>query len=63
MGGKEVIYVKLLKALYGTLQAAPLILERTTLLKEWGFVLNPYDECVANKATQRKAVYHTMACG
>jgi hypothetical protein len=54
-GGKEVIYVKLLKALYGTLQAALLFWkELTALLKEWGFVLNPYDECVANKMINGK---------
>ena len=48
--GKPVIYIKLKKALYGTLQAALLFWKDLTgALKEWGFELNPYDECVANK--------------
>ena len=48
--GKPVIYVELLKALYGTLRAACLFWE--TLfgkLQEWGFAINPYASCVANK--------------
>ena len=48
--GKPVIYVELLKALYGTLRAARLFWETLSgKLQEWGFVLNPYDSCVANK--------------
>jgi len=48
--GKPVLYVRLLKAMYGTLKAALLWYEllSETLTKE-GFVLNPYDPCVANK--------------
>jgi len=48
--GKPMLYVQLKKALYGMLQAALLfwkLLSET--LQEWGFVLNPYDKCVANK--------------
>jgi len=48
--GKPMMYVQLKKAMYKTLQAALLfwkLLMET--LKEWGFVLNPYDKCVANK--------------
>jgi len=42
--GKPTIYVKLRKALYGTLQAALLFWrDLSGQLKEWGFVLNPYD--------------------
>jgi hypothetical protein len=42
--------VRLKKALYGTLQAALLFWEDLSEnLKEWGFKLNPYDRCVANK--------------
>jgi len=47
--GKPMLYVQLKKALYGKLQAALLfwkLLSET--LQEWGFVLNPYDKCVAN---------------
>ena len=48
--GKPVIYVELLKALYGTLRAARLFWETLSgKLQEWGFILNPYDSCVANK--------------
>ena len=48
--GKPVIYVELLKALFGTLRAAHLFWETLSgKLQEWGFTLNPYDSCVANK--------------
>jgi len=48
--GKPMMYVQLKKALYGTLQAALLFWKLLTeTLKEWGFVLNPYNKCVANK--------------
>ena len=46
----KVIYVKLLKAMYGTL-TAPILWYKmfaNTLLED-GFTLNPYDACVANK--------------
>jgi hypothetical protein len=48
--GKDVIYVILQKAMYGTLQAALLFWQNlSTQLAEWGFEINPYDFCVANK--------------
>ena len=48
--GKPVIYVELLKALYGTLRAARLFWETLSgKLQEWGCTMNPYDSCVANK--------------
>ena len=48
--GKEVMYVRLAKALYGTMQAALLFWKDLTgYLIEQGFKLNPYNECVANK--------------
>jgi len=48
-GGKKVLYVRLNKALYGTVQAALLwYLMFTSTLKGMGFELNPYDLCVAN---------------
>ena len=47
---KPVLYVELLKALYGTLRAALIFWRKlTSKLVEWGFVINPYDWCVANK--------------
>ena len=54
-GGKTVLYVELRKALYGTLRAALLFWRMlTNKLKEWGFVINPYDWCVANKTVNGK---------
>jgi hypothetical protein len=53
--GKPVLYVRLLKALYGTLQAALLFWKDLTgNFAEWGFELNPYDWCVANKMINGK---------
>lgn len=54
--GKNVIYVELRKALYGTLQAALLFWKElsTFLVDSLGFVLNPYDTCVANKIIEGK---------
>ena len=45
---KPVLYVELVKALYGTLCAALIFWCKLTS-KEWGFVINPYDWCIANK--------------
>ena len=45
-----VLYVKLKKALYGTLQASLLFWKNlTATLIDWGFEINPYDWCVASK--------------
>jgi hypothetical protein len=54
--GKEVLYVELQKALYGTLQAALLFWENLTefLTQELGFTANPYDSCVVNKIINGK---------
>jgi len=54
--GKPVLYTELDKALYGTLQAALLFWERLSkfLTNRLGFIINPYDECVANKAINGK---------
>ena len=54
--GKPVVYVKLKKALYGTLQAALLFWENLSgyLVEELGFIKNPYDGCVVNKAIDGK---------
>jgi len=47
--GKDTLYVQLDKALYGCVQSALLWYELyLTTLKSFGFVLNPYDSCVAN---------------
>jgi hypothetical protein len=56
MEGKEkVMYVELLKALYGTVRAARLLWEKLTAkLREWGFTPNPYDPCVMNKVSNSR---------
>jgi hypothetical protein len=53
--GKPVMYVKLKKALYGTLQAAMLFWkDLSAKLVNWGYEINPYDWCVANKMIDGK---------
>jgi hypothetical protein len=54
-GKEKVMYVELLKALYGTMRAARLFWEklRARLLEE-GYVPNPYDHCVVNKMINGK---------
>ena len=48
--GKDVLYVKCDKAIYGTMNAALLAYKKLAkLFSEWGFVMNPYDPCVWNK--------------
>ena len=52
-GGQRVLYVELIKALYGTLQATLLFWRcLSKKLVDWGFSINPYDWCVANKLIQ-----------
>ena len=53
--GKKVLYVKILKALYGIIESA--LLQYTLfleVLQKEGFMLNPYDSCVANKVINNK---------
>jgi hypothetical protein len=53
--GKTVLYVKLLKALYGTMRAALLFWKlMSSKLVLWGFEINTYDWCVANKIINGK---------
>lgn len=53
--GRKVMYVELLKALYGTIRAARLFWEKLSRkLLEWGFEPNPYDSCVMNKMVGNK---------
>jgi hypothetical protein len=53
--GKPVMYVKLRKALYGTLQAAMLFWKGLTgNIVKWGYKINPYEWCVANKIVDGK---------
>jgi hypothetical protein len=59
---KKSLYVQLKKALCGTLQAALLFWKKLTAqLQEWGFTINPYDWCVANRTvngSQCTVVWH-----
>ena len=55
--GEMVLYLELLKALYGTLRAARLFWEKLSKqLQKWGFVPNPYDSCVMNKSVNGKTL-------
>ena len=60
--GKKVMYVELLKVLYGTLQAAWLFWEKlqAKLVNDWGFTPNQYDSCIVNKKVNRKQL--SVAC-
>ena len=53
--GKKVLYVQLLKAMYGTLTAPILWYQLfADTLTSRGFTINPYDLCVANKLVNDK---------
>jgi hypothetical protein len=53
--GKRILYVQLLKALYGCMQSALLWFKLfTSTLVDMGFEINPYDMCVANKIINGK---------
>ena len=54
--GEKVMYVELLKGLYGTLRAAWLFWGKlqAKLVKDWGFVPNRYDSCMVNKMVNGK---------
>ena len=48
--GKAILYMQLIKALYGCIKSALLWYELFTgELRQMRFKLNPYDKCVANK--------------
>lgn len=53
--GTKVLYVRLVKAIYGCVKSAMLWYDLFTgTLKEMGFVLNPYDPCIANSTIKGK---------
>ena len=53
--GQQVVYTHITKALYGLLVSAMLFYKRLRSdLEEYGFVVNPYDPCVANKMVEGK---------
>ena len=48
--GNSLLYVKLLKALYGLMEASLMFYQKLRKdLESQGFEVNPYDPCVANK--------------
>ena len=48
--GKKVLYLRVLRALYGCLESALLWYQLySSTLQKMGFELNPYDSCIANK--------------
>ena len=52
---KKVLYLQILKALYGMIESALLWYSLyTEILQSEGFELNPYDRCVANKVINGK---------
>ena len=60
--GQKIIYVRVLKAIYGMLQSALLFYNKLRKdLEDSGFEVNPYDPCVANKevrGSQMTVVWH-----
>ena len=61
--GEQVMYMELLKALYGTLCAARLFWQKLSkqLIDVWGFTPNKYDDCMVNKTInghQMTVVWH-----
>ena len=61
--GEKVMYMELLKTLYGTLRAARLFWQKLSkqLIEVWGLTPNKYDDCVVNKTIkghQMTVVWH-----
>ena len=61
--GMKILYVKLQKALYGLMRASLLFYRKLRReLKAYGFEINPYNPCIANKTTdggkQLTVVWH-----
>ena len=53
--GKKVLYVRILKAIYGMIESALLWYELyVTVLLDEGYELNQYDKCVANRIVNGK---------
>jgi hypothetical protein len=51
--GTPILYMKLQKALYGLMQASLLFCRKLRKeLEDYGFKVNPYDPCMANKVTE-----------
>eukprot|EP00957_Ditylum_brightwellii_P059941 4550848-Ditylum_brightwellii.AAC.1 len=53
--GRKILYMRVLQALYGCIEAAlAWYLFFTTTLEKEGYILNLYDKCVANKILNDK---------
>ena len=53
--GEKLLYVKILKAMYGLMRATLLFyLKLHANFEEFGFTMNEYDPCVANKMVKGK---------
>lgn len=56
---KKMLYVQVLKAIYGMLQSSLLFYKKFSKdLQDYGFEINPYDPCVANRMVDGK--HHTV---
>ena len=54
----SILYVRMVKALYGTLTSALLFYKQfKNDIEEIGFQVNPYNPCVANKMEVNKQLY------
>jgi len=59
----SVLYLEILKALYGMMVSSLLFYRKLRDdLEQLGFKVNPYDICVATKNDQWKTIYRFMAC-
>ena len=47
--GEKVLYLEILRAIYGCIESALWYEIYSETLSKEGFIINPYDECVANK--------------
>ena len=55
--GQAVLYIQLQKSLYGCLKSALLFYEKLVEdMEAYGFRINPYDPCVANKMLGGKQI-------
>ena len=54
-GNKQVLYMRIVKALYGCVDSALLWYKKfSEKLIDMGFIINPYDACIANKSINGK---------
>ena len=64
--GKSVLYVKVIRAIYGCIESALQWYKLfSETLKDLGFVLNPYDKCIANRMVEGKQMtiaWHVDDC-